>query len=875
MRLFIIIILLFNTTISFSQKKEMKEAVAEMERLVEESYNADAGIAACEAVLKLAEPNSDTYFEGYFSWMHWLLIKRDEAKLEELLNKLEVELLAAGHDYGSGYWTEWNYLKSRYNGEITFNQEKALIHIVYAFYSARKHPRRLPKIAQKTAIMFGVMGDRNLGRTILKVYKTSGQLSFKNDFSKSQYFLKLGYAYTSLEMYDEAKIVFEKAIKIMEPLKDEEPELYYECWYGLAANARLVSNEETIKIIYPIINNGYRDYKFIELIGEALSSDGHYEAALPLIQEAITKMTTGFEPKDYIENPALDATFINKKKAGYSFYYKSWALKLKGLELVEKGEKEKGIELLHHSIEASNYGITIGEKIIDGMTGYGVAELIANMKIHIVFGGLIHTGASLYEVTQAKEDLNNLLGYMEQRKCLLLHRSMAKSPLPEKLAAELKEYSERIEDYELRFGIVSEAQILTEIEDGVKDFLQFEKFSRTIKDYPKVRIKHTDIDFIDIEGIQSKLKEDEVFLEYSVVRQHIYSIVITKDNAEAIFLTDTADFELYIKDYLKIIRNPLLVQKGKRKDFIEQSNRLYNLLLKPFEPMMAGKKRLIISPERDLLFIPFETLLAKTDVKPFHELDFLVKNFEINYHYSETLHDRTQKKRAPIHDLSALTFAPVFVDGGGTGSKDRSIKLYKKDKSIFKRKKIIHLPNSKREVETIRKILSDKGEVTELLMADATQQNFLIEAKRKSYQFIHIATHSMVSGDNDPRLAAIACYQANEKSNLLFATTISRAPMEADLVILSSCESGLGQIIDGEGLLGLNRSFINAGARNVLFSLWKVSDKYSSDSMIGFYENYIKTRSYTTSLSQVKRQMLEDPVLANPRFWAAFVLLGE
>jgi CHAT domain-containing protein len=128
----------------------------------------------------------------------------------------------------------------------------------------------------------------------------------------------------------------------------------------------------------------------------------------------------------------------------------------------------------------------------------------------------------------------------------------------------------------------------------------------------------------------------------------------------------------------------------------------------------------------------------------------------------------------------------------------------------------------------------------------------------------------------NPQLSALACYQSeSETDGLLFANEIQMQDLQADLVILSSCESGIGQLVTGEGLIALNRSFIYAGANNVLFSLWKVNDEYTSGLMIDFYTSYIKNESYTKALRQAKLKMLQNPTTANPRYWAAFVLIGD
>jgi CHAT domain-containing protein len=110
---------------------------------------------------------------------------------------------------------------------------------------------------------------------------------------------------------------------------------------------------------------------------------------------------------------------------------------------------------------------------------------------------------------------------------------------------------------------------------------------------------------------------------------------------------------------------------------------------------------------------------------------------------------------------------------------------------------------------------------------------------------------------------------------LLYANDIRNEKVKAYLVVLSSCESGLGHKVGGEGLITLNRAFIYAGAHNVISSLWKINDRYSSEFMINFLQEVASEQSYTGALRQAKLQFLADPATAQPRFWAPFILIGE
>ena len=151
----------------------------------------------------------------------------------------------------------------------------------------------------------------------------------------------------------------------------------------------------------------------------------------------------------------------------------------------------------------------------------------------------------------------------------------------------------------------------------------------------------------------------------------------------------------------------------------------------------------------------------------------------------------------------------------------------------------------------------------------------------KPYQFVHIAGHSFADLEN-PKFSGIACYQeentdstATTNDGTLFTGEIYNISSQADLVTLSSCESGFGKLEKTEGLLGLNRAFIYAGTPNVVFSLWKVYDKVSADLMVDFYQYVLEGEDYSASLRKAKLKLLENEATATPHFWSPFLLIGR
>ena len=170
-----------------------------------------------------------------------------------------------------------------------------------------------------------------------------------------------------------------------------------------------------------------------------------------------------------------------------------------------------------------------------------------------------------------------------------------------------------------------------------------------------------------------------------------------------------------------------------------------------------------------------------------------------------------------------------------------------------------------------------------LALRQQANEKILKTNLEKPYQFIHIAGHSFANLEQ-PKFSGIACHSqlANgeklsetTEDGTLYTSEIYNLRTKADLITLSSCESGYGKLDRSEGLLGLNRAFVYVGTPNVVFSLWKVYDKISAQLMVDFYEEILSGNNYAASLRQAKLKLLGQPETAAPHFWSPYLLIGR
>jgi len=246
---------------------------------------------------------------------------------------------------------------------------------------------------------------------------------------------------------------------------------------------------------------------------------------------------------------------------------------------------------------------------------------------------------------------------------------------------------------------------------------------------------------------------------------------------------------------------------------------------------------------------------------------------------------KREEERAPNMQMNFVGFAPVFSKEKNNGliisSNIKAIDTtennlaYRSISTDLKR--FNPLPYSKDEVTSIVHLFEKhKKEAKAYIYSEANETNF--KNNTSNYSIIHVSSHGFAN-DKEPDLSGIVFSQPTDTSEkedgILYTGETYNLNLKADLVVLSSCESGLGKLIKGEGLQALSRGFLYAGAPNVIFSLWRTLDKPTKDLMVQFYSNVLDGKTYAESLRQAKLNLIKNPGTAFPHFWGGFVLIGR
>lgn len=610
-----------------------------------------------------------------------------------------------------------------------------------------------------------------------------------------------------------------------------------------------------------------------------LSVQKKFDEAIVNSQKVMEANMPDFRPNSIEENPSMATLRKFDPLSDYIFFNKGFLLIQKYYHLSDLDENEK-IKILEDVLEIVEMIIALREDKLASLDGFESSIFKYNKRTILLYGYARMALFELYDLNPSEALFDRIFYYTEKRKVMSLVETLTPSKLPAEFTKELMLLKQELLDVQQDLDLAAADSLSYYEEELFAAQGKLSSYQKMIKEkHPKTANNFYNLKYATADEIAAELDEETLFL--SIDPQNFgslgatYSVVAIGKDKRKTFQTYQDTVLRHIWNLEKMQKNPLIVQKKNREQFIDFARRLYEIVLEPIEDMLEGKTKIILVQEGDILRVPFDLLLATREKKPFHELDFLIKKYEITYHYSATAYLQL-KQRAAVKDYSLLAFAPVFEQAQGSLASTalREFLVDTLHRSV-EDNRFIPLPSTKVEVQTINQSLQKIGETEVLMEKKATKKNLMAALEKQPYQFIHIATHGLVNMDKH-LLSGLACtHQDGERDALLFANEIQQLDINADLVVLSSCESGVGMVIRGEGLIAINRAFFYAGAKNIIFSLWKVNDKYTSDLMIDFYNNYLKTSDYSQALRQAKLKMLEDPTTANPRFWASFVLIGE
>ena len=394
-----------------------------------------------------------------------------------------------------------------------------------------------------------------------------------------------------------------------------------------------------------------------------------------------------------------------------------------------------------------------------------------------------------------------------------------------------------------------------------------ELISHFERDYPAYYELKFRPHLLTVRQIQEKLAEKEGLLTFFMGEAHQTAFLITRDGFQPFPLAENSNWKAMVRDYYCYLRDPFTYSAS-----ASLGEGLYDWLLSPLAGRLTDLEVLQIVPDDLLAYLPFEALRSPQTGR------YLVEDLSVLYHFSGFLGVRGPAK-TKAGKLSFGGYAPGFLAGkvlppAGDGG-DTWQQFWGASRSGSR--DFAPLPFSQTEVRRIAAAFQRQGKSGQVFLnAAASEQSF--KERAPDFRILHLATHSF-DEEESPGLAGIAFHDAANggsafEDGILFSGEIYNLKLNADLVVLSSCESGLGQLIEGEGMMGMTRAFLYAGVSNVAVSLWKVQDRFTSGFMVSFYEKVLAGMDYQQALRATKLAFLRDHPGLPPGFWSSFVLFG-
>lgn len=370
--------------------------------------------------------------------------------------------------------------------------------------------------------------------------------------------------------------------------------------------------------------------------------------------------------------------------------------------------------------------------------------------------------------------------------------------------------------------------------------------------------------------------KDRMLCEFTLGDSASYLWVLTAKDLEFHRLPPREEIESQVQRLRAGLTNPLPATDA---DLVDAAATLYSMLFGPVKEHLEKAKTVYLVPDGSLHFIPFEVLLEEpvqapqADLAPearnayFARLPYAFRKTRVLYGPSATTLStlasaRTKEKKK---DPTLLAVGdPVFGTGEGAEAEESAI-----------RTGLAPLPYTRDEVETIASYFKEDRRTT--LLENAAREKTLVEPGYLSkFDILHFATHGLIDERRpDQSRLALSFPQDPSEDGYLQASEIYGLDLHADLVVLSACETGLGKMVRGEGVLGLPRAFFYAGASSIVVSLWSVSDHSTADLMSAFYQRMIsRGDAPAEALRRAKEELRKTDTFAHPFYWAPFVILG-
>lgn len=436
---------------------------------------------------------------------------------------------------------------------------------------------------------------------------------------------------------------------------------------------------------------------------------------------------------------------------------------------------------------------------------------------------------------------------------------------------------------------------------------QIQSLEKTLGD--RSRAFQTEVQPITLESVQTLLPEDSALVEFVAYKRFLpgpdefstpysesrYGVYVLKPSGD-IHWQDLGE-ATEIDEQIEALRRLL---QGRSNRYVPAAKALYTSLFQSLEPELADVEHLLISPDGQLNLIPFSSLMneASEYVLETHQVTYLTSGRDLLRLQETTVSDQAPVLIAdPNYDTADGSVEPTITDTPPTLVASARGNQRAADMSTLT---FGPLEGTAIEAKEISSTVVD----AQVLTGTGATENAL--KRLQAPRILHIATHGFFLQDSatesnpwgaqsfnnrgtgntteitDPllrsglALAGFNTRQSGDEDGVLTALEAASLDLNGtQLVVLSACETGVGQAINGEGVFGLRRAFVMAGAQTQILSLWRVDDHATKDLMVGYYQRLEADQGRSAGLRDMQLEMLNGDEYSHPYYWAAFIPSGD
>lgn len=714
---------------------------------------------------------------------------------------------------------------------------------------------------------YSLTNEKNKAKEVLKkamlVYNNN-----RDNEGRANVFFRLGRINIQCQEYDEAINNFLKASKIKEKIFGENS-MQLGMNYDNLGNSYFFK-DDYLKAIYfyqkylKIINEVNRKHKYRVLlpykIGTCYTNLKQFEKASLYIDSSLHLLhfnKNAPHPFDGLQSPVDMIMILYFKGKNYHKAYEAY-----GCE-----------EDLHAAAEW--YGLSAG--LVEYLNqSYEEADSRQYLldRFYYVFEAAINVFYTLHQETRKEIYADSMLAYMERSRAILLKEAVQRAAvvnragIPDTLLKEERRLQKEIialenKRFEMLEGGAKETSASLALASRLFDLKASHRqiLTQIEKYHPAFYQDNYETKALAIADVRRRLlRPDEMLLHYFIGDDYLLALAVSDTACRAVKFAIPDSLQQWVTGLRDAIYNYALHPTdslARRYDFL--GYKLYQCLLVPFGKL---PERLLIAPDGLLEYLPFEALLYQPVTVPdvFDEYPYLVRRHTVRYTHSLALLSHLETRPSKAHRRRVLAMAPSFV------RESASV-----DNPEERKRNLGILRDNIKEVKEIGRIFPARIYTGPA----ATRERF--EADAGEYSVLHLATHAKSNDDSGDFSFLAFASEATDTAVRMYVKDIYALHLHAEMVVLSACETGVGQLRRGEGLVSLARGFSYAGASSLITTLWRVGDRPSYELMQRFYRQLKKHTYKDEALRLAQLEFIEShpDIFSHPFFWAAFVPIGD